>query len=283
MSLIIMYDFANLFFISFSYLLLLYLTTPRSFLYFDFKTQIFNSVYKKFFCCLCFWYTSCGIPKVYQQVKVYYVLVQFIKKMEFSFLLGWIVAWILISVPVWPLAILTIHRTFHKWLIFGFVSGLGLAFSDLIYAYLTRSGLVFVQDFIIEHQFWFQLIGSIVFMIVGFSIYLSHKKKHKSVHAKRALFKNFSSAFWLNLINPINFIFFWVVFTRILNLPPKGHFWSEILLFVGVLFGACLWWFGLNFVFSRFKIKVEHLYTINKILWGGIILVSVFSLVKVFL
>ena len=47
-----------------------------------------------------------------------------------------------------PVGVLCLQRTLNKGRIFGLVTGIGAALSDIIYALITGFGMSFVMDFI---------------------------------------------------------------------------------------------------------------------------------------
>ena len=59
---------------------------------------------------------------------------------------------ILISAPMGPIGMLCIQRTLNKGRASGFFTGVGAAFSDLLYSLLTGFGLSFVINFIEKNQ-----------------------------------------------------------------------------------------------------------------------------------
>ena len=59
---------------------------------------------------------------------------------------------VLVSAPMGPIGILCIQRTLNKGRWSGFVTGLGAALSDLIYALLTGLGMSIVIDFMPRHE-----------------------------------------------------------------------------------------------------------------------------------
>ena len=68
------------------------------------------------------------------------------------------------SAPMGPVGILCVQRTLNKGRWYGFVTGIGAAVSDIIYAGITGFGMAFVMDFINNEQnkFYLQIIGSAV-------------------------------------------------------------------------------------------------------------------------
>lgn len=85
-----------------------------------------------------------------------------------------IVIGVLVSAPMGPIGMLCIQRTLNKGRWHGFVTGLGAALSDVIYAALTCLGMGVVVNFVEANQAPLQLIGSIVLGIFGYYIFQSN-------------------------------------------------------------------------------------------------------------
>ena len=77
-----------------------------------------------------------------------------------------IVIGVLVSAPMGPIGMLCIQRTLNKGRWHGFVTGLGAALSDVIYAALTCLGMGVVVNFVEANQAPLQLI---VFSAIIFS------------------------------------------------------------------------------------------------------------------
>lgn len=69
-----------------------------------------------------------------------------------------IVIGVLVSAPMGPIGMLCIQRTLNKGRWHGFVTGLGAALSDVIYAALTCLGMGVVVNFVEANQAPLQLI-----------------------------------------------------------------------------------------------------------------------------
>ena len=99
---------------------------------------------------------------------------------------------IVASAPMGPVGVLCIQRTLNKGRIYGLVTGLGAAISDIIYALITGYGLSFIYDFIHNQRnlFWLQLIGSVLLFIFGVHTYRSNPARNT-----RKVSRNRSSLF----------------------------------------------------------------------------------------
>lgn len=108
-----------------------------------------------------------------------------------------IVIGVLVSAPMGPIGMLCIQRTLNKGRWHGFVTGLGAALSDVIYAALTCLGMGVVVNFVEANQAPLQLMGSIVLGLFGYYIYQSNpvknlkKQREKSYHSHRTLLQLF--------------------------------------------------------------------------------------------
>ena len=76
---------------------------------------------------------------------------------------------VVVSAPMGPVGVLCVQRTLNKGRSYGFITGVGAAISDIIYALLTGFGMSFVMDLITDHQnkFYLQIFGSILLFIFG--------------------------------------------------------------------------------------------------------------------
>ncbi|MDE7368699.1 MAG: LysE family transporter, partial [Muribaculaceae bacterium] len=89
---------------------------------------------------------------------------------------------ILISAPMGPIGMLCIQRTLNKGRWPAFFTGVGAAFSDLIYCLLAGLGMSFITDFISANQYLLHLLGSIV--LAGFAFYLFRKNPTRSLQSQ---------------------------------------------------------------------------------------------------
>ena len=96
-----------------------------------------------------------------------------------------IIIGVLVSAPMGPIGMLCIQRTLNKGRWHGFVTGLGAALSDVIYAALTCLGMGVVVNFVEANQAPLQLIGSIVLGIFGYYIFQSNPVRNLKKHGKK--------------------------------------------------------------------------------------------------
>ena len=76
-------------------------------------------------------------------------------------------------------------------------------------------GFGFVQLFISEHEFWLQLIASVILCIIGLKIFFANPiKQYKAQReGKVGLLSDYVSLFFLTISNPVAIVLFLVYFS----------------------------------------------------------------------
>ena len=87
---------------------------------------------------------------------------------------------LLASAPMGPVGILCVQRTLNKGRWYGFITGVGAAVSDIIYAAVAGFGMSFVMDLLNDQQtkFYLQIVGSVLLLIFGVYTYRSNPTKN---------------------------------------------------------------------------------------------------------
>ena len=83
-----------------------------------------------------------------------------------------------------PVGVLCVQRTLNKGRWYGFITGIGAAVSDMIYAAITGYGMSYVMDVLSNQQtkMYLQIVGSVMLLLFGLYTYRSDptKKIHNS-------------------------------------------------------------------------------------------------------
>lgn len=195
---------------------------------------------------------------------------------------------IVASAPMGPVGVLCIQRTLNKGRWYGFVTGLGAALSDIIYALITGFGMSFVVEFIEDahNMFYLQLIGSIMLMCFGVYTFRSNPagSMRPASPNKGTLIHNFVTAFLVTFSNPLIIFLFVALFARFTFVVPD-HLFQQSIGYVSIFIGALIWWFmlayGINKIRSRFKVK--EIFLINKIIGSVVCLAAVIGIIITFL
>lgn len=180
-----------------------------------------------------------------------------------------IVIGLMASIPLGPIGVLCIQRTLSKNHRSGFVSGLGAAFADIIYASLAFFSLSVVTAFIESHMLLIKVIGGLAIMMVGARILFSNPvvQIRRNRAGKTSLVQDFVSVFLITLANPVYILIFIAFFAMFgMSSATLGAFDGAFVL-AGVLSGASLWWFTLTFGVSllRKRFRPRHMLWINRI------------------
>jgi threonine/homoserine/homoserine lactone efflux protein len=177
--------------------------------------------------------------------------------MDATFFLKGLIIGILIAVPVGPIGVLCIHRTLTQGRIHGLVSGMGAATADAVYGAIAAFGVNIVSAFIIEQQLWFRIIGSIFICCLGARIFFSKAIERAANNSRHGLAGNYSSTFFLTLMNPMILLTFVAVFAS-LGIT-SSHYGSGGLLIAGVFTGAGSWWVLISCAACVFYEKMNHI------------------------
>lgn len=176
----------------------------------------------------------------------------------------------LISAPMGPIGMLIIQRTLSKGRRAGMFTGIGAALSDLLYSLLTGFGLSFITDFINEQQQWLQLIGGIVLGI--FALYLFRKNPTRTLKTAdgtpaTSYWSDFVTGFLLTFSNPLILFFIVGLFARFNLILPEFGIHHYIFVYICLLSGALLWWWGVTWLVSRLRkrFNVRSLWLVNRI------------------
>ena len=193
-----------------------------------------------------------------------------------------IIIGILVSSPMGPIGMLCIRRTLLKGQLSGFISGLGAAFSDLIYAALTSLFMGLVVNFVEAHQRPLQVFGSMVLAILGYYIYQSNPVENlqRNQESRQAPVQNFVTAFLLTFSNVLIVFLFIGLFARFGFVLPEHSLQMTVSGLIGVFSGAILWWLFITFIVSLMRrwFNIRGIIVLNKIVGIVIILLAVLGI-----
>lgn len=185
---------------------------------------------------------------------------------------------VIASAPMGPVGVLCVQRTLNKGRWYGFVTGVGAAMSDIIYALVTGFGMSFVVAFIENERnmFYLQLAGSIMLFIFGYYTFRSNPVKVvRPTSANRGtLVHNMVTGFLVTFSNPLIIFLFIALFARFAFIVPE-HMVEQGLGYVSVIVGAVAWWFVLTYCVDkvRSRFDLQGLRKLNKII-GAVVIVA---------
>ena len=190
---------------------------------------------------------------------------------------------IIASAPMGPVGILCIQRTLNKGRWYGFITGIGAAVSDTIYALIVGLGMSFIMGPLQNptYKLILQISGSVLLLLFGLYCFKSNpmKKVHQSGKTKGSIFHNGLTAFLVTFSNPLIIFLFMACFAQFAFVQP-GQTFEMIVGFACIPAGALLWWYGLTWLIDRIrgKLDVNGILIINKVIGSIVILFSIIML-----
>ncbi len=192
---------------------------------------------------------------------------------------------ILVSAPMGPVGMLCIQRTLNKGRWHGFVTGLGAALSDIIYAAITGLGMGFVINFVQANQTPLQILGSIVLGGFGYYIFKNNPTKSlkKQSEGKLSFTQDFITGFLLTFSNILIVLLYIGLFARFGFILPDHSLWSMLSGLACIGIGAIIWWFLITYIVSKLKkwFNVRGIWLLNRIVGSVIILLAVVGVLSV--
>lgn len=192
---------------------------------------------------------------------------------------------LLVSAPLGPIGIMCIQRTLNRGYMSGFVSGLGAAAADTIFAIIAGFGFTIIINFIEEKHIYFQILGGIFVLYIGYRIFNTNPVKQLKLQRlnKTRLSQDFVSVFFLTISNPMAVFLFLAIMAAIKVASDLLSYFELSVLIAGIAGGSILWWFVLASVANRFRkrIRLKSIWWLNKItgsvvfLFGLAVIISV--------
>ena len=189
-----------------------------------------------------------------------------------------------IAVPVGPVGLICIQRTFAKNKTSGLVSGLGAALADALLASVGAFSITVIFLFIKQNHALLQILGGGLLLLLGVMALVQKKKDNEpKTDTTLGFIEEALSAFILTITNPLSAFSFFVAFAGISH-KLCGGFAVAISFVIGAFIGSCLWWIFLTGVTDRIahRINQNHIKSASKwfsiiiTVFGAIILIGVF-------
>ncbi|MBQ7180253.1 MAG: LysE family transporter [Bacteroidaceae bacterium] len=190
---------------------------------------------------------------------------------------------IIASAPMGPVGVLVVQRTLNKGRWYGFVTGLGAALSDIIYALITGLGMTFIMDFVERPStiIYLKIGGSILLFLFGlFTFFARPVPLHHVSHGRGTLAHNMLTGFLVTLSNPLIIFLFMALFARF-EFIDFGHRIEQVFAYLAILVGACLWWFFLSGVINkvRARFQMKNIVRVNRFIGLVVMIAAVIGLV----
>jgi len=161
-----------------------------------------------------------------------------------------------IAAPLGPMGVLCIHRTLDRGRWIGFLTGLGIATADALYASVAAFGITVLLRTADTLQGWAQACGGLFLLYLGIKIFLSRPVTGKPEKKGRNALAVFGTTLLLTLSNPPTLFSFMALFATLGEAGRVGGSLSPAFLVAGVFTGSAFWWLLLSQGVSLFRLKM---------------------------
>lgn len=200
------------------------------------------------------------------------------------FLIGpGIVIGLIAAAPIGPVNLICIRRTLQYGTLNGFVSGLGAALGDGVFAIVTGFGLTAIAQLIEGLSTALQLAGGLLLLCFGLYTYFSKPPSRLETRAEAkekgpsTLARAMLSTFALTMTNPATLLGFTAMFTGLGGLVgDDASFFGAAFVVGGVILGSALWWLMLTTFVGLLHAKIDD-HVMRIINHGSGLLVALFG------
>ena len=160
-----------------------------------------------------------------------------------------------VAAPVGPMSLLCMRRTLTGGFSAGFLSGLGVATADGIYAAVAAFGLVAVSDLLVGQQPWLRLLGGMALIYLGVRTLRGRPAERAAAAGASDVAGMYVSTLGLTLMNPATILSFAALFAGAGTTERGGRAAPAMLL--GVFLGSAVWWLVLAGALARFRRRLS--------------------------
>lgn len=155
-----------------------------------------------------------------------------------GFILG-----LFLCLPLGPIGMLSVRRTMVYGEMAGVLTIIGAACADAFFFFIAGYGIAQIPEFIERYEEWFQLIGGVILIIVGVSVFFKKiKRKVKTDKAEKSMPAVLISSFFLMLSNPLPVLVFMAAVSSMAVLKDDVLSLEKVvILTVGAFIGSAIW------------------------------------------
>jgi threonine/homoserine/homoserine lactone efflux protein len=187
---------------------------------------------------------------------------------------------VVISLPLGPVALITMKRTANHGLRAGIISGLAIALVDTAATVVILLGLHHSRTTFSYIPQWLFIMGSLIVFFYGLRMVLADPLK--TINRDLPWHKHFFASAVLALTNPSTYLAFGVIGV-FLNRFVDQPLFTRAQVAVGFFIGAFIWWSFLAYIaFTQHK-RYEKAVILNKIIGVIIMILAVIALVHNFM
>jgi threonine/homoserine/homoserine lactone efflux protein len=168
------------------------------------------------------------------------------------------------AIPIGPVNLICIRRTLHFGTFYGFVSGLGAAMGDGLFASITAFGFTALAQLIVGYSKPLQLGGGIFLLAFGVRTFFAPPPPNfkerlaapvKTVPSRASAV---ASTFMLTVSNPAALIAYTALIAGLGGLAGEmPSFLAAAFVVLGVFLGSSLWWLTLTSVVGLLHARIN--------------------------
>ena len=182
---------------------------------------------------------------------------------EFYLVMTGVLMGLVAAVPIGPVNLICIRRTFAFGPLNGFFSGLGAALGDGLFAAIMGFGLTWIAQMIEGYATIIELTGGALMVWMGYRTFISppvprcldNGNDGERTNLGRAMLSTFA----LTVTNPVTLLSFGVMFAGLGGLAGgAGSFHDAGFVVAGVVAGSTGWWLALTTVIGIFHTRIDE-------------------------
>lgn len=183
---------------------------------------------------------------------------------------------VIISLPLGPVALITMKRTAEHGIRAGIISGLAIALVDTAATVIILLGLHHSHHAFHAIPKWLFILGSIIVFFYGLRILLADPLK--SIERDLPWHTHFFASIVLAITNPSTYLAFGVIGLFLTHFVDRPLF-TRAQVAIGFFIGAVIWWSVLAYIAFTQRKRYEKAVFLNHIIGVVIMILAVVALI----